>query len=425
MSVTPLANDCFATDQPDDGGPMAIDQVLARLSPRLQPVVAAETVALDDALDRILADAVMAACDVPPHDNAAVDGFAVHFEDLAPDAPTRLPVFGRLPAGAVLEEPQPRGTAIRIFTGAPMPAGPDTVVMQEDCHLEDGHVVIPSGVAQGSNRRRAGEDVRSGTTLLSPGRRLAPPDLGLAASVGLTSLSVRRPLHVAVFSTGNEIADPGTSRGPGMIYDANRFTVKALLRRLGCVVTDHGILPDDRVVTAGALLDAAERYDAIVTSGGVSAGEEDHVRQAIAEEGRIDAWRLAVKPGRPIALGVLRGKAMIGLPGNPVAATVAFIMLARPVLLQIAGAEVVPPARFPVTAGFDQRKKPGRREFLRVRLTDVGQSGALPVAVLAGPGGSGVLSSLAQADGLLDLTEASKGLAEGDTVDYLPFSEVM
>jgi len=414
--VTRLADDCFAAD-PD---PLSVEAALARIRGRLAPVAAVETVTLDAALDRILAEDVVSPIDVPPHNNAAVDGFAVRAADLA-DGRRTLPIALRIAAGHPADRAPPPGAAARIFTGAPVPHGLDTVVMQEDCTERDGAVTLPDTVRTGANLRRAGEDLRRGAVALTAGRRLAPGDIGLAASTGRTGLPVRRRLRVAIASTGDEVTEPGRPLAPGGVFDANRHTVKALLSRLGCVVSDLGILGDDAGAIAAALTAAADGHDVVMTSGGVSAGEEDHVRAAVAGEGRIDAWRLAVKPGRPVALGVIRGKAFIGLPGNPVAAVVAFVTLARPMLLALAGATDVAVTRFPVTAGFDHAKRPGRREFLRVRL----EGGATPVALKAGPDGSGVLSALAAADGLVDLAADSRGVAKGETVHYLPFSEVM
>ncbi|MEQ8585521.1 MAG: molybdopterin molybdotransferase MoeA [Thalassobaculaceae bacterium] len=414
--MTRLPDDCFAADEK----PLSVETALDRLRDRLHPVTGIETVPLDSALDRVLAEDVVSPIDVPPHDNAAVDGYALRAGDLRPEG-TDLPVAERVAAGHPLDTPLPAGSAVRIFTGAAMPAGLDTVVMQEDCIESGGRVSLPSGVRPQGNVRRRGEDVRRDAVTLAGGRRLGPGDLGLAASIGRTTLAVRSRLRVALASTGDEVTEPGTALRAGGVFDANRHTVKALLARLGCAVTDLGIIADDPAAIARALRDAAGDHHVVVTSGGVSAGEEDHVRAAVAAHGRIDAWRLSVKPGRPVALGVIDGAAFIGLPGNPVAAVVAFITLARPILLSLAGATPTAPARYPVTAGFDHAKKPGRREFLRVRL----DGGMPPVALKAGPDGSGILSALAAADGLIDLAADSAGLAEGETADYLPFSEVM
>lgn len=420
-----LTDDCFAFD----GGLIPVDQALARVRERIVPVTDVETVPLDAGLGRVLAADVVAGMSVPPHDNSAVDGWAVYADDLAADGDTRLPEGGRVAAGGHLDRPQRRGEAVRIFTGAPMPGGPDggpgpdTVFMQEDCRVDGDAVVFPPGIRRGANRRFAGEDVKAGSVVLRAGRRLGPPDIGLAASIGLVGLPVRTALRVAVFSTGDEVREPGAERGAGAIYDSNRFTLKALLRSLGCAVTDLGILADDREAIRAALVDAAATHDVLITSGGVSTGEEDHVRAAVEAEGRLDAWRLAIKPGRPVALGVVRGKAFLGLPGNPVAVVVTFLHIARPVLMALAGAEIREAPRFPVRADFGYRKKPGRREYVRVRIEPV--PGGLPIARRAGSEGAGVLSSLVAADGLVELADDAMGLSEGDTAAYLPFSEVM
>lgn len=414
--MTRLPGDCFAAE----AAPLSVEAALDRLRDRLHPVTGIESVALDGALDRVLAEDVVSPIDVPPHDNAALDGYALRADDLLAEG-TEMPVAERVAAGHPLDAPVPAGSAVRIFTGAPLPAGLDTVVMQEDCREAGGRVSLPPGIRPRANVRRRGEDVRLDAVTLAGGRRLGPGDLGLAASIGRTTLAVRCRLRVALASTGDEVIEPGTALRPGGVFDANRHTVKALLNRLGCAVTDLGIVADDPTAIALTLRNAANDHDVVMTSGGVSAGEEDHVRAAVAAHGRIDAWRLSVKPGRPVALGVIDGAAFIGLPGNPVAAVVAFVTLARPVLLTLAGATPTAPARYPVTAGFDHAKKPGRREFLRVRLN----GGMPPVALKAGPDGSGVLSALAAADGLIDLAADSAGLAKGETADYLPFNEVM
>ncbi len=420
-----LTDDCFAFA----GGLIPVETALQRVRATLSPVAGVEPQPLDDALGRILAEDLVSGVNVPPHDNSAVDGWAVYADDLDLAGETRLPIGGRVAAGERFGRAQRHGETVRIFTGAPMPSGPDgatgpdTVFMQEDCRVEGDTVVFPPGIRRGANRRFAGEDVATGSVILKAGRRLGPPDIGLAASVGLTTLPVRAALRVAVFSTGDEVREPGSALEPGAIYDSNRFTLKALLRGLGCTVTDLGILADDCDTIRSALVAAAEDHDVLITSGGVSTGEEDHVRAAVEAEGRLDAWRLAIKPGRPVALGVVRGKAFLGLPGNPVAVVVTFLHLARPILLALAGAQSPNPLRYPIRAGFSYRKKAGRREYVRVRLEPV--AGDLPIARRAGNEGAGVLSSLVAADGLVELDDDALGLSEGDTAAYLPFSEVM
>jgi molybdopterin molybdotransferase len=413
-----LSEDCFAFG----GTLLGVDAALALIDERVTPVVDEEVVPLGEACGRILARDLVAQIDVPPHPNSAVDGYAVAHADLLPDQDTVLPVGGRAAAGHPLGRPTARGEAIRIFTGAPMPDGADTVMMQEDCVVEAGRVRLASGIKQGANRRHAGEDVARGAVALPAGRRLKPADLGLAAALGNASLPVFRALRVALLSTGDEVREPGAALPPGAIYDANRVMLMALLRGLGCTVSDLGIRPDRAAALADTLAAASAEHDLIVTSGGVSTGEEDHVRAAIERLGRIDFWRLAIKPGRPVALGQVKGVPLIGLPGNPVAAALTFAVLARPLILRLAGAAAEPPLLFRVAAGFAYRKKAGRREYLRASLE---RDGASLVARRYPRDGAGILSSIVQSDGFVVLDETVSDLAAGAPVDFLPFSEVI
>ncbi len=413
-----LSDDCFAFG----GALLTVEAALAEIEARVAPVVEAETAPLPRAAGRVLARDLVAAMNLPPHANSAVDGYALAHADLLPDGETVLPVAGQAAAGHPLDRPMRRGEAIRIFTGAPMPEGADTVMMQEDCAVEAGRVRIRPGIRKGANRRHAGEDVAAGAVALAAGRRLGPADLGLAAALGRHELPVFRRLRAALVSTGDEVCEPGAALPPGAIYDANRFMLAALLRGLGCVVTDFGIRPDRAGALADTLAAAAAGHDLIVTSGGVSTGEEDHVRTAVERLGRLHFWRLAIKPGRPVALGQVGGAPLIGLPGNPVAAVVTFAVLARPLILRLAGAAPAPPRLFPVRAGFAHRKKPGRREYLRVSLERHGDG---LTAVKFARDGAGILSSIVQSEGLAVLDEATGDLAPGTTVDFLPFCEVI
>ncbi len=422
-----LTDDCFAAGGPLMTMGVALDLLLAHLS----AVTDRELLPLDRCVDRILAKAVVAPIDVPPQDNSAVDGFAVYFDDLESDGETRLPVTGRAAAGHPLGRVQRQGEAIRIFTGAVMPAGdggsgPDTVMMQEDCRLDGPEVVIRPGIKRGANRRKAGEDVCGGSEMLGAGTRLRPQDVGLVASVGLTALEVCRPLRVALFSTGDELAEPGTPLAAGQCYDSNRHTLRALLGQLGAAVTDLGILPDRREIIRLSLTVAAQDHDLLISSGGVSAGEEDHVKAAVEALGRLHFWRLAIKPGRPIALGQIdaegRPVPFIGLPGNPVAAMVTFLRIARPMILRLMGARDLSPTLFRVRADFDYKKKRDRREWVRARLVADGSGG---LAARRFPrDGAGILSSLVESDGLVELPEEITLLVAGSMVDFLPFSEV-
>lgn len=415
----------LTSDQFAFGGQMlAVDEALARVTQGLRPVPETEDVALLDAQGRLVAHDILAPIDLPPFFNSAVDGYAVRFADLAPAGETTLPVGARIPAGQAGGNGHGR-EAVRIFTGAPMPAGLDTVFMQEDVRLSGTDVVLPAGLNAGANCRPAGEDIGAGAVALAAGRTITAECIALAAALGLTSLPVRRRIRVAVFSTGNEIVAPGSPLGPAKIYDANRFLLQALLHRLGAEVRDFGILPDDRAAIADALREAATGHDLIVTSGGVSTGEEDHVKAAVEEVGSLDFWRLSIKPGRPVAMGVVpstidgEAAAFVGLPGNPVAVFVTFAHLVRPLLTALGGGKPVAPLALPVRSGFPYRKKANRREYVRVALRRAAD-GAIE-AIKHPQDGAGVLTSLTQTDGLVELREGIEQIAAGDMVGFLNY----
>jgi len=420
--ITQLKDDCFAFN----GELMPVADAIAMLEERLAPVTRPERVPLRHALSRILCEDIRSERDVPPHDNSAVDGYAVYFDDLAEQSVTRLVVTGRVAAGHPLGRKAKRGEAIRIFTGAPIPdgddGGPDTVFMEEDTTADGDGVVLPPGLIQGANRRRVGEDVKAGDVVIGRGRRLRAQEIGLAASIGHADLLVYRRLRTAVFSTGDEVRDPTDVAPEGCIFDSNRYAVMSLLEGLGCEVTDLGIFADDEDGIATGLEEAAPDHDLLVTSGGVSAGEEDHVKGAVERQGQIHFWRLAIKPGRPIALGQVGDTAFVGLPGNPVAAMVTFMFVARSVVLRLAGATDIMLPRFQVKAGFDYKKKTGRREWARVKLVPV--SKGLPEAIKYKSGGAGILTSMVEADGLIEIDEDVAMLNKGEPVNYLPFSEL-
>jgi molybdopterin molybdotransferase len=412
-----LSDDCFAFG----GTLLSVDAALALIRERVTPVVGTESVPLAEASGRILARELVAVMDLPPHANSAVDGYAIAHADLFPDRDTVLPVTGRAAAGHPLGRAIEGGEAIRIFTGAPMPEGADTVMMQEDCVLADDRVTLQPGIKKGANRRHAGEDVAKGTVALAAGRRLKPADLGLAAALGQTHLTVFAPLRVALLSTGDEVREPGSPLPAGAIYDANRAMLASLLKALGCRVSDLGIRPDREVALVDTLSEAATDHDLIVTSGGVSTGEEDHVRAAIERLGRLDFWRLAIKPGRPVALGHVRGVPLIGLPGNPVAAALTFAILGRMLILRLAGAAAVEPALFRVRADFTYKKRPGRREYVRASLR---RDGDTITAHKYPKDGAGILSSIVNSDGFVIVDDAADGLQPGAIVDFLPYGEV-
>jgi molybdopterin molybdotransferase len=410
-----LSDDCFAF-----GGPLlSVEAAEALIANRIPALAGAERVPLAAALGRVLAEDLRAPLPLPPFFNSAVDGYAFRHADLAPAARSLLQFEGRVAAGHSAGRPLPPGTASRIFTGAPMPPGADTVVMQEDAEATAAGIWVPPGLKRGANARPAGEDVAQGALALPAGRRLRAPEVGLAAALGCASLAVARRVRVGVFSTGDELATPGMPLGAAQTYDSNRFTLLAMLARLPVEATDLGILPDRADATAAALRGAAGAHDLLLTSGGVSTGEEDHVRAAIEQGGRLVFWRLAVKPGRPAAMGVVAGTPVVGLPGNPVAAVVTFLHLARPLVLRLAGAAAEPLARFPAQAGFSYRKKAGRREYVRVRLAP---GAPLPVATKFEREGAGLLTSLTESDAFVELPEEVLAVAPGDAVQVLPFA---
>jgi molybdopterin molybdotransferase len=411
-----LTDDCFAF-----GGPLlAIDDVERLIGERVAPVAERETVALKDARGRVLAADVIAPIDLPPFDNSAVDGYAVRHADVSAKDETRLAIVDRLTAGRAAAREIGVGEAIRIFTGAPMPPGADTVFMQEDVRIEASAVIVPPGLKRGANRRLAGEDVARASIALHAGRRLQPQDLSMGAALGLQTLPVRRRVRVAIFSTGDEIVEPGTALPAAGLYDANRELLRGLLGRLDVAVSDLGILRDDPDKLAARLAEAAEGHDLVLTSGGVSTGEADYVKDAIGAAGSLVFWRLAIKPGRPVAMGVLRGTAFVGLPGNPVAVFVTFARVVRPLLLRLAGAAPEPLIALPVVSGFAYRKKKGRREYVRVSLTR--RSDGSYEAHKHPQDGAGVISSLTATDGLAELADDVTEIAPGTTIGFLPYS---
>ena len=398
-----------------------LDEALAELLGHAAPLNKAETVSTFDADGRVLAQDVVAELDVPAHDNSAMDGYAVRSSDWL-SAQTVLQINQRIAAGS-------SGTALaalsaaRIFTGAPIPAGADAVAMQEDCvSTEPGSVCIATQPQVGQWIRRRGEDVTSGRVVLSKGELLAPESIGLAASIGHEKLCVTAPVRVALFSTGDELVMPGDvapkDMKPGSIYNSNRFFLRALLKRLGCTVTDMGIVPDKLDATKAALLSASATHDLVLTSGGVSVGEEDHIKPAVQALGQLNLWQIAIKPGKPFAYGKIDQAHFIGLPGNPVSSFVTFLLLVRPFIRKLQGVTQSAPDCIAVNAHFNWLKSDKRREFLRARRNSAGGLD------LFDSQSSGVLTSAVWADGLVD-NPAGNTIAHGDVVQFIPFSSLM
>jgi molybdopterin molybdotransferase len=409
-----LPNDCFAL--PPGTEWTSVDDALARLRAALRPVTARESVAIGDAAGRFLAVDAVAARSNPPTANSAVDGYG--FAAAAGQGATNaLPlVNGRAAAGQPLGAPVPTGHAVRILTGAPLPDGVDTVVLQEIAAPSPGQVAFRGPVRPGANTRKAGEDVVAGDPVLHAGRRLRPQDLALLASAGIASVSAFRRLRVGVLSTGDEVIPAGAQASPAQIYDANRPMLLALAQAWGYAPVDLGHAPDDRVAVRDRLDHAASAAEVILTSGGASAGDEDHMSAVLAEGGALHTWRIALKPGRPLALGLWRGVPVFGLPGNPVAAFVCALIFAAPALRTLAGGAWRAPTGFTVPAAFEKRKKPGRREYLRARLNADGAAEAFSSE------GSGRISGLSWSDGLVMLEEPGRDIRPGDPVTWLPYS---
>ncbi|WP_449371009.1 molybdopterin molybdotransferase MoeA [Thiomonas sp.] len=407
-----------------DPNALRVDAALAVIHASVQPVQAAERLAVRAALGRVLAQDIISPIDVPAHDNSAMDGYALRGSDLAAQGDTVLSIAGRGLAGHAFSGEVPAGSAVRIMTGAVMPAGCDTVVPQEFCRVEGDRVVLPPGLVRpGDNRRLRGEDLARGKAALPAGKVLRPADLGLIASLGMAEVTVRRRLRVAFFSSGDELRSVGEPLDPGCVYDSNRYTLWGMLERLGCEVIDLGVVADSPQAVQAALRTATECADVVVTSGGVSVGEADYLRSTLKTLGEVVFWRIAMRPGRPLAFGRLRAGAhsawLFGLPGNPVAVMVTFYAFVRPALLHLMGASPQPQPMLRAVSAQTLRKKPGRTEYQRGLLTAL-PDGRWQVGAI-GNQGSGVLSSMSQAHGLIVLHHEQTTVQAGDLVDVLLF----
>jgi len=404
-------------------------EALATLLSAASPITGTESIPTLEALNRVLSADVISPLDVPPMNTSSMDGYAIRTGDLARDSNRRLPISQRIPAGHAPEALKP-GTAARIFTGATVPPGADAIVMQEQTETSDNEVTILHSPAPGEWITAQGADIRSGSIILPAGTRLTPQALGLAASVGCAELQVRRRVKVAVFFTGDELTMPGEPLKPGAIYNSNRFTLRGLLENLGCDVTDYGIVPDKLDATRATLREAAQAHDLILTCGGVSVGEEDHVKPAVEAEGRLSMWQIAMKPGKPLAFGAVRRAAQqtdaissdetffIGLPGNPVSSFATFLLFVRPFILLLAGAQTVAPRALSLRADFTQKKADRRNEFLRARVNAAGGLDLFPNQ------SSAVLTSTVWGDGLID-NPPNHAISVGETVRFIPFSELL
>ena len=419
-----LTDDCFAFD-----GPLMPLQEMERVIwERISPVAEVEQVRLTEARTRVVAEDLIAPVNLPHFDNSAVDGYAVRYDDIEKSGDSVLKIAGRMMAGQKEILQLGSREAIRIFTGAPMPAGADTVFMQEDTQEQGQNVVLPAGLKRGANRRLAGEDIGKGSVAIPAGRILDAQHIALAAAMGLTQLKVRRRIRVAIFSTGDEIVEPGQALFDAAVFDANRALLRQLLEQAGCTVSDLGILRDDPASLQEALAKAAESNDVVLTSGGVSTGDADYVKDAVEKIGTLTFWRIAIKPGRPVAMGVIphtngNRAVFVGLPGNPVAVFVTFVRVVRPLLLRLAGGTAKPLQSLSVFSTFDYKKKSGRREYVRValRMRDDGDYDAIKHP----QDGAGVITSLTETDGLLELPEEVTNISAGERVRFLSYASLV
>lgn len=400
----------------DNPGLMPIDEALARLLDKASVTAGVESVAVEAAVGRVLAESPIAAVDVPPADNSSMDGYAVCIDDLFPEQETALPVSARIPAGQAPGRLQP-GTCARIFTGAEIPAGADAVVMQEQTRIEGDNVLFPAGVKPQANIRPKGQDIEQGAATLAQGTRLQPADLGVLASTGLDEVKVYKPLRVALLCTGDELVEPGQPLTAGQIYNSNRFILAGLVEKLGMQLVNLGQVRDTAEDTERALREAAQQADLIISTGGVSVGEEDHVKAEVEKLGSLDLWRIKIKPGKPLAYGQVQGVPFFGLPGNPASSLITFCLFARPYLLKMQGAALDKPLLMQLPAGFTRTRAIVRQEYLRARF-DEGR--VLPFANQS----SGVLSSASWANGLAVVPPDTQ-VTEGDLIGFIPFSELL
>jgi molybdopterin molybdotransferase len=409
-----------AIDRCAVAGLTPVEAAIEHLLSAVKPVTETIEVPVHDALGYVLAQDQISTIAVPPADNSAMDGYVFCAKDLSGELETILPVSQRIPAGTA-PKPLIKGSAARIFTGAEIPSGADSVVMQESCSVVGGNVILPANCIAGDNIRPKGQDIASGSCLLNKGHRLKPQDLGLLASVGIAKVRVYRKVKIAVLSTGDELVEPGMALEGGQIYNSNRYTLAGLVKAMGWELIDLGIVADNRVACEKALMAASQQADCIITTGGVSVGEEDHVKACVEKLGSLDLWKLAIKPGKPFAFGDVNGVPFIGLPGNPAAVFVTFTIVARPYLLTLQGAVDVMPTLLKVTAGFNKARPAKRQEYLRAKLS---VSSGVAIAELTGNQSSGVLSTASLGNGFA-VHGLGQTITEGGAVDFIFFNDVV
>ena len=417
--MTQLTNDCFKHSEKR----ISLEKAVSILEKRIKCIKKTEKIKLDQALGRILSKDIFSQINVPHFDNSAVDGYAFKYLDLNTKNNTTLKLAGRITAGQNFNKKIKKGEVVRIFTGAKIPKGTDTVIMQEDCNLNNKWVVLQIGIFKGANIRKKGEDIKSGKKIISKGSKLKAQDIALIASIGIKEIEVYEKLTVGIFTTGNELFEPGKKISKSGIYDSNRYCLKNLLKTINCSIKDYGIKKDNKKLIKKNLKKISKDCDLIITTGGMSVGEEDYVRKVIEENGSINFWNIAIKPGRPVALGNVFKKPFIGLPGNPVSVMITFLKIALPTINKLSGFLQPKEKCFIVTTDFNFKKKSGRKEFLRVKISK-NLNGQIKIKNYPNAG-SGVFTSMVETDGLIELPEKLTYLKKGTKIKFVPYSEML
>ena len=417
--MTQLSNDCFKHSKKR----ISLEKAVYILEKRIRCVKKKQKVKLDQALGRILSKDIVSKLNVPPFNNTAVDGYAFKHSDLNKKKETILKLNGRIAAGQDFNKKIKKGEIARIFTGAKVPEGTDTVIMQEDCNINDNEIILKSRIFKGANIRKKGEDINYGKTLISKGSKLKAQDIALIASIGIKEIDVYEKLRVGIFTTGNELFEPGTKTSKSGIYDSNRYCLKNLLETINCSIKDYGIKKDNEKLIKNTLKKISKECDLIITTGGMSVGEDDYVRKVVENNGSLNFWNIAIKPGRPVALGKIFTKPFIGLPGNPVSVMITFLKIALPTINKLSGFISPKEKNFIVITDFNFRKKSGRKEFLRVKVSK-NLNGQIKIKNFPNTG-SGVFTSMVETDGLIELPEKLTYLKKGTKVRFVPYNEIL
>ena len=417
--MTQLSNDCFKNNKKR----ISLEKAVSILEKRIKCIKKSQKIKLDQGLGRIVSKDIFSKLNVPSFNNTAVDGYAFKYSDINKKKKTSLTLNGRITAGQDFHKKIKKGEIVRIFTGAKIPEDLDTIIMQEDCDVHDNKIILKSGIFKGANIRKKGEDIKNGKKIISKGTKLKAQDLALIASVGINQIDVFEKLKVGIFTTGNELHEPGTKISKSGIYDSNRYCLKNLLNTINCLVIDHGIKKDNEKLIKNTLKKISKDCDLIITTGGMSVGEEDFVRKVVEENGSLNFWNIAIKPGRPVALGSVFKKPFIGLPGNPVSVMITFLKIALPTINKLSGFIISKEKEFLVTADFNFKKKKGRKEFLRVKILK-SLNGQIKIKNYPNTG-SGVFTSIVETDGLIELPENLTYLKKGTKIRFVPYTEIL